>query len=147
MVEGVNKSMTGKTSGLTLVLDPNTVESDKFARIYLHTLSPFTDYRNGSYAMSVLKKMTGTQGFLNTADEGETCQIEEFEKCKSRKYIGRVFDKCQCTLWALEMGNSQQVNILPFFYNLLHFFRISPSARQHPHFVSVPFLMSLVTVE
>ena len=118
-VEDVNKSMTGKTSGLTLVLDPNTLETDMFARIYLHTLSPFTDFRNGSYAMSVLKKMTGTKGFLKNADEGETCQIEEFEKCNTREYVGLVSDKCQCTLWALNNGNSQQVhNFFLNFYNI-----------------------------
>ena len=118
-VEGVNRSMTGKKGGLTLVLDPNTVRNDMFARIYLHTLSPFTDYWNSSYAMSVLKKMSGTRGFLNTADGGKICQIEEYDKCNTREYLGMVSDKCQCTIWALEHGNSQQVVVIVEVYTYI----------------------------
>ena len=82
------KSSKGKRAGLVLVLDqgiqndehlqtkrfmdyptiPLDLEASEVdggtARIYLNTLSSFTDYRAGSYGMHALKKMTGTQSFL-----------------------------------------------------------------------------------
>ena len=54
-VDNMNKSGTGKSSSLLIILDSNTNERHSLARVILQTLSPFTDYRNGSYAMSALK--------------------------------------------------------------------------------------------
>ena len=86
------------------MLDSNTPgnEEENVARIHLHTLSPFTDYRNGSYAMSALKKMTGTDGFLGLPDSAKKCQLETFEECNSRKYVDRIGTSCHCTPWALQ---------------------------------------------
>ena len=103
---GAGRAKAGKENGLLLVLDSNRVavgEKDtNLARIYLHTLSPFTDYRNGSYAMSALKKMTGTDGFLGLPDSAKKCQLETFEECNSRKYVDRIGTSCHCTPWALQ---------------------------------------------
>ena len=101
---GVGKSKAGKMKGLELVLDSNTPgnEDGNVARIYLGILSPFTDYRNGSYAMSALKKMTGTDGFLGLPDSAKKCQLETFEECNSRKYVEKISTSCHCTPWALQ---------------------------------------------
>ena len=102
-VHKVNSSKTGKQNGLVLVLDPNTPENEEenVARIHLHTLSPFTDYRNGSYAMSSLKKMTATKGFLGMSETNKKCQVENFEDCKTMKYLEKIQKECHCIQWAL----------------------------------------------
>ena len=46
---------------------------DRSPKIYLNTLSSFTDFRVGSYAMTSLKKMTGTESFLKQTDEQTRC--------------------------------------------------------------------------
>ena len=103
-VHEVNSSKTGKQNGLVLVLDPNTPENEEenVARIHLHTLSPFTDSRNGSYAMSALRKMTGTEGFLGLPDAQKRCQIETSDECNTQKFLEKVQAECHCRLWALD---------------------------------------------
>ena len=103
-VDQVNSSKTDKSNGLVLVLDSNTPlnEEENVARIHLGTLSPFTDYRNGSYAMSVLKKMTGTKGFLGLPDAQKRCQIQPSDECNTQKFFEKVQAKCHCRLWALD---------------------------------------------
>ena len=52
-----------------MILDLEASEDDdNSARIYLNTLSSFTDSRSGSYALSSFKKMTGTDGFLQQTE-------------------------------------------------------------------------------
>ena len=101
---GMNESSkAGKNNGLELVLDPN-IPGDggqSAARIFLHTLFPFTDYRNGSYAMSSLKKMTATKGFLGMSETNKKCQVENFEDCKTMKYLEKIQKECHCIQWAL----------------------------------------------
>ena len=101
---GVGKSRAGKKNGLELVLDSNTPGNEEgvIARIHLGTLSPFTDYRNGSYAMSALKKMTGTKGFLGLPDAQKRCQIEPSDACNTQKFLEKVQTECHCRLWALD---------------------------------------------
>ena len=97
---GVGKSKAGKMNGLELVLDSNT--PGKVASIYLDTLSPFTNSRNGSYSMNSLKKMAGTNGFLAMPDAEKKCQIEPSDECNSQKFFEKVQTECHCRLWALD---------------------------------------------
>ena len=71
------------------------------AKIYFNTLSSFTDYRAGSYAMTALKKMTGTDSFLKQTDEEKKCRIETPEDCQAKSFIESVQKKCGCVPWAL----------------------------------------------
>ena len=48
---------------VTMRMEPSSPTKSS-ARIYLNTLSSISDYRAGSYAMSALKKMTGTDSFF-----------------------------------------------------------------------------------
>ena len=135
------KSKSGKSSGLMLIIDQgsaeeetrvdrNSLESeDSFenidlhgagegtnsARIYLNTLASFTDYRAGSYAMTVLKKMTGTDSFLKQNDEAKNCQIQTIEECQTSRYIDAVKKKCGCVPWTLNSALTPQVRQLFFF--------------------------------
>ena len=117
-------SKGGKGNGLLLVLDPKIksyenvkgeVESEvnndpnHLASIYLSTMTPFTNSKNGSYALSVLKKMTGTAGFLRIPDEEKNCQVEAFEECNTGMYLNKVAGKCKCAPWALSSDKKDKV--------------------------------------
>ena len=77
--------------------------------IHLNNLVKYTDTRAGLYKMSVLKKMTGTDGFLNLADVTKGCQIEVKEDCEKRKYLEEVEQRCGCLPWTLGSAITSEV--------------------------------------
>ena len=83
-----------------LVLGSSAVE-DSSSRIYLNTLSSFSGFSGGSYAMTALKKMTGTTSFLKQTNEEKGCRIQTNEDCQAKRYIERVQKMCGCVPWAL----------------------------------------------
>ena len=85
-IKGIKETKVGSKFGLMMVMDPGKVDHEdneekellqgseivcldlepssaatSSAKIYLNTLESFTDFRAGTYALSVLKKMTGTR--------------------------------------------------------------------------------------
>ena len=70
-------------------------------KIHLDTLSPFVDFRSGSYSMSDLKKVKVTEDYLGLPESERGCQIEPFEECEVRNYIAKVKSQCGCTPWVL----------------------------------------------
>ena len=146
-------SKVGFNNGLFLILDEGTLDRSAFAqlrelrtpnnvmslqlkdsdahtrsvRIYLNTLASFTDHRNGSYSMNVLKKMTGTRKFMDLPDQEKYCSVESFEQCQSKEYFQKVHSSCGCVPWALSNLQNIKVRVLCnmylFAYNLYrHFF-------------------------
>ena len=124
------KTETGRGAGLVIILDTGMKPIDemqsqesndnplafgssevnvKSTRIYLNTLSSFSDFRAGSYSMSVLKKVTGTESFLKQTDEEKACRIETFEDCHAKSSIDRVQKRCGCVPWALSSALVPQV--------------------------------------
>ena len=116
----------GLKNGLVLILDPGGQENNPKkqtvrnfeqkvtslnfepisehsspARIYLNTLASYGDFRTGSFALSALKRMTGTNSFLGLPVKEKKCQIETFEDCHTRRYVEEVKAKCGCVPWAL----------------------------------------------
>ena len=81
-------------------------ELSSSASIYINTLASFTDFRAGSFAMSVLKRMRGTDSYLGLPDEEKHCQIETFEDCQTRGYVKEVLAQCGCVPWALSSALS-----------------------------------------
>ena len=69
--------------------------------IHLNNLVRYTDSRSGLYKMSVLKKMTGSKGFLSLADTTKGCQITEQLECERKKYLEEVQIQCGCLPWTL----------------------------------------------
>ena len=80
------QTKTGKSKGLFLLLDPSPyqIQDDERSvkdgrnrqqtfKVYIHTLSPFTAYGPGAFAMSTLKRMTGTASFLELPDNQKHC--------------------------------------------------------------------------
>ena len=129
------KSGAGLKNGLILIIDPRklrmgleiqnkkegndaminslnleSINTDQDnARIFIHTLSGFSDFRAGSYAMSALKLMTATDNFKDLLFEKRKCQIENFETCHVTKYIEKVSEKCDCVPWVLSSALDVQV--------------------------------------
>ena len=79
------------------------------ATIHLSTLDRFKDTKPGMYAMTSLKKMTGTHTFLDLPENIKDCQIEDQESCYSRRYIEELQNRCNCLPWALGASISQKV--------------------------------------
>ena len=87
--------------------------------IHLNNLVKYTDSRAGLYKMSVLKKMTGTEGFLGLADATKGCHIEDQAECERRKYVEEVQTSCGCLPWSLAPALSSEVTLKLFFYPFL----------------------------
>ena len=104
-----NTDFNDKTKGGSyLNLDPLS-HSSRNARIFLNTLASYTNYRAGSYAMFGLKKMTGTDDFLNLPESVKKCQIESFEDCNVRTYLKEIQAKCNCIPWAFSSALKHKV--------------------------------------
>ena len=95
------ESQKGKaTLEHTLDLESSGAD-DHSPKIYLNTLSSFTDFRVGSYSMVSLKKMSGTESFLKQTDAEKKCRMGTFEDCQAKTYLDTVQKKCGCVPWAL----------------------------------------------
>ena len=93
-----------------------TSESGVFessARIYFNTLGQTTTINNkpGSYALSALKKMAGTQGFMDLEDGIKGCQFETYEECVTKGDLKAVQDQCGCVPWAFSSLFTEKVGI------------------------------------
>ena len=98
----------GKRNGLLLMVDPGQIEGDKDVdrelpsfELHIHTLSGFSDSRSGSYAMSALKQMSGTDGFMSLPDDQKRCQIEAFEDCQRSQLLKELQKQCGCIPWTI----------------------------------------------
>ena len=114
---------SGKTNGLFLLLDPNPYQlnsSDKddnirsmkhpFFKVHIHTLAQFTAFGPGTFAMSALKRMTGTKSFKQLPDEQKKCVVHNREECQTQKYLDQVERNCGCHPWDLKTDwNKKQV--------------------------------------
>ena len=132
----------GLQNGLVLILDPGFKEDEEetekghqdgdkitalslssskggshSAKIYLNTLSSFTDSRAGSFALTALKKMTGTKGFLGLPDETKKCQIGTLEDCKVKTYVEDVQRQCGCVPFALSRALTIKVLYSNYYFN------------------------------
>ena len=130
------KTKSGKRAGLVLLIDSGgqtnersqkeetTIEhtldlestgaDDHSPKIYLDTLASYTDFRVGSYAMTSLKKMTGTGSFLKQTDKEKKCRIGTFEDCQANSYLDTVQKKCGCVPWALSRALASKVRNFDF---------------------------------
>ena len=107
---------SGKSNGLFLLLDPNPnpkphAPQESFVRskrgeqpfkVFIHTLAQYTTLGPGSYGMSALKSMTGTESFKQLPDYQKKCNIHNREECQTQKYKDHIQRECNCTPWALK---------------------------------------------
>ena len=98
------KSKEGKENGLLLMINPGRKHDDKESeslQIYVHTLSGFSTYKTGSFALNSLKKMTGTSGFMDLPDEQKRCQVELREDCQAKEILHEMELQCGCVPWEI----------------------------------------------
>ena len=118
-----NSAKSGKSNGLLLLLDPNPydlnnndinaggskVDGQNF-KVFIHTLAHYTTFGPGSYAMTMLKKITGTTSFNQLPDHQRECSLHNREVCQTQKFLDHVQKECECMPWALQ---NDKVNIVP----------------------------------
>ena len=133
---------SGKSNGLFLLLDSNpyqlnatkkniegTKTEGQSSKVFIHTLAQYTTFGSGSYGMSTLKRMTGTDNFKQLPDHQKKCLVHNREKCQTQKYLDQVQRECNCTPWALHTEHSEQ-QVKPQPINWLLFRRTSPPVAQ-----------------
>ena len=113
---------SGKTNGLFLLLDPNPYQLDSTSsnengdiqiqkqqpfKLYIHTFSQFTAFGPGSYGLSTLKRMTGTESFKQLPDHQKKCLVHNREECQTKKYLDQVESNCGCRPWPLVTDQGQ----------------------------------------
>ena len=89
---------------------------DNFAQINLNTLASFSDNKAGSYSMTALKKMTGTEGFMKLADDRKNCASRSFETCHTGRYIEEVQRQCGCVPWTLSGALTLEVGVWTYVW-------------------------------
>ena len=111
---------SGKTNGLFLLLDPNPYQlnddvknvggskiGDQSFKVFIHTLAQSSTFGPGSYGMSTLKRMTGTESFQQLPDHQKKCLVHNREECQTQKYLDQVQGECNCTPWALQTNQDK----------------------------------------
>ena len=86
-------------------LNFDAVESvqKKEAKVQINTLSSDKDFGEGTYKMSVVKKMTAKKACLEMPMKDRNCQVELFEVCKTKALLS----ECLCTpleIWNIKVG-------------------------------------------
>ena len=112
---------SGKNNGLFLLVDPKftpkAISTDRYIKgiqakdqlfkIFIHTLSQNTQFGPGSYRMSALKKMTGTESFKELSDHQKKCRVHNIEECQTQLYLQHVMRECNCLPWAMQVGRGE----------------------------------------
>ena len=127
----------GKRNGLLLMIDPGHIgeiqredEERPPFEVYIHTLSGFTGYQAGSYALDSLKQMTGTSGFMNLPDKQKRCQFGDREECRQLELMTQFELQCGCIPWAINTNLREKVNFVRFIFSV--FFLLFPGQKLQP---------------
>ena len=144
------KTKSGGDNGLLILLDsgPSKTEEEKkgkeekavhdkenpvdiipndektSAKVYVQTLSGFSSFGEGDYAVSALKKMKGTQSFLDFPNDVKKCQIESRDNCRILEFFESVQDQCGCVPWELMYFTPVRHRVTASF--IYHIFGVFP---------------------
>ena len=81
---------------------------------------PLILYGEGNYALTAIKEIDATEGFLNLGEEIIDCQnIETYLECQTRDYMQMGLEECKCTPYELR-NFSKEVSryvIMPILSN------------------------------
>ena len=111
-----HQAKSGKTNGLFLLVDPfpyhlNRTDNNgggykggerEDIKVFIHTLAQYSTLGPGSYAMSTLKKITGTASFKELPQPQRKCIVHNREDCQTRKYMEQVRKECNCIPWTFK---------------------------------------------
>ncbi len=78
--------------------------------IHINTMSRISYSRAGMYALTDLKKMTGTKSFESLPDKTKDCHIESKTDCYIRRYNDKAKRQCGCIPWVLSHVTVDQVS-------------------------------------
>ena len=87
------------------------------SKIQINTLSPYVGFGGGSYRMSVVKRMTAKEDFLEMPFSDRNCEVEIYEDCRTRKLL----KECNCVPWETSDSSTFQVQIMNKVNCQLHF--------------------------
>ena len=112
---------------ITLDLNFDAVESRQKneAKIQINTLSSDMYFGEGTYKISVVKKMTAKSAFLEMPMKDRNCQLQPFEECRTKALL----EKCQCSpceIVAIKASRNCQLSIEHFYFIV----RVETSAHQ-----------------
>ena len=118
---------SGKSHGLFLLLDPRPYQlnhtdenvaganiGDQNFKVFVHTLAQYIHFGAGSFGMTSLKKMTGTENFKRLLDYQKKCLIDKREECRTQKYFQQVQNECKCIPWALQINQVKHYQYLTY---------------------------------
>ena len=107
-------------------------------RIYIDTLATFSDFREGKYSLHSVKKMTGTENFMELSDNVKNCSVELFEQCRVEKYMKTIEEKCNCvpwTLWDSKKAKVRTICSIILIYVCLTWVQYADELYRFSHFV------------
>ena len=121
---GTKETKSGQNNGLLLYIDPTNLQIENKEespfRIFIHTLSPQTLGGSGLYALNSLKRMTGTESFLDLPEHKKECQLDSTEDCLAEKLLAEIKRNCFCIPWHLTRSSKDKVIMFLFFiFNLI----------------------------
>ena len=64
-------------------------------KVYVHTLAQHTAHGAGAFAMSALKRMTGTDSFKQLPEKQKNCRVHNRENCETKLFLDEVGSKCE----------------------------------------------------
>ena len=99
----------GSVVGLNTSSDDGNIQTRKQQsfKVYIHTLEQFTACGSGTFAMSTLKRMTGTESFKQLPEKQKKCLVHNREDCQTQKYLDQIENNCGCTPWALKAAQQK----------------------------------------
>ena len=65
------------------------------AKVQIDTLSSYFGFGGGIYSMTVVKRMSAKEDFLNMPLKDRNCEVELYEDCRTRNLI----EECKCKPW------------------------------------------------
>ena len=68
------------------------------AKIHIQLLTPFDEIGGGSYKMTSVKKVKGTEAFLDMQESERECRLGRAEGCQK----GKMYEQCKCVPWELK---------------------------------------------
>ena len=111
-VDSPNNTMS-ENDPINFSMNSMTNPNQKSAEIHIKTLSSFKAFGSGSYKMTSVKKLRGTEDFLAMSQEEKKCNLEDYEECRRRS----LFEKCQCVPW--ELGHIQVLRCCKIIFSHL----------------------------
>ena len=84
-----------------MIEDGDHIDLGVHADIYIPTLSKLRAEAVGTFSLSDIKQMTGSEKFLEKKDFAKGCSEVDFEECQSQKFLENVQKDCNCVPWQL----------------------------------------------